>query len=60
MAWERQRNEEAASKYYGLFENKVSRMASNLQDSFTGPKLTVSRGYLAMKRRQRRKTTDWD
>lgn len=55
MAWDRQRNEEAANKYLQLYEKKLSEMASNLQDSFSGPTLKASRGYLAAKRRQRRR-----
>lgn len=55
LAKDRTTDMEGANKYLQLYEKKLSDMAANLEDSFSGPVLKVSRGYLATKRRARRR-----
>lgn len=48
--WDRERNPEAATKNYGLYQNQLNRMAGQMQDSLDKPILKVARSYLGSKR----------
>jgi hypothetical protein len=49
-AWDRERNPEASAKNYGMYQQKIAKMAGKLQDTFDNPRLQVSNNYLRAKR----------
>jgi len=57
-AWARERNEAESARNDGLFQRKLARMAGKMKDSQAKPKLTISRRYLAAKRRGNRRSDD--
>jgi hypothetical protein len=49
-AWSRERNEEAAGRSYTQFQNKLAKMAGDVEDSMDTPMFSPSSRYLAAKR----------
>lgn len=54
-AWTRERNPEEAAKNYGLYQQKLARMAGQLQDSLDKAMIRPSRLYLGAKRSSMRR-----
>jgi len=57
--WRRERDSEDAATNYGLYQQKLVRMASRLKNHQDYPTLSISKTYLAAKRRVTRAYRNW-